>query len=117
MRRYQPRAASAILAVLLVAGCGPFRGSAPEPFAVVVVENDTPRAATVYALRDGLRMRVGRVASVGTQILALRPDMLGPGGQLQLAVMAMGSTRLHAGTPLAVERGDTVYLTVGGLIR
>jgi hypothetical protein len=111
------RALGAAMTVALLAGCAAMRGPPPEPFAAVVIENDNPRDVTVYALRDDMRMRVGSVSSLTTRVLDLGPGMIAGDGRIQLGVVPMGSRQLYAGLPITVERGDTLHLTVGGLLR
>jgi hypothetical protein len=107
----------AILAVVLIAGCGPFRGPAPEPFATVVVENDTPMDVQIHASRNGTRVRVGRVPALATRELDLTAHMMGSTGELQLTISPTGSNRIYQANPIYVDRGDTIHLMVSGFVR
>lgn len=117
MRLHHLSAVIATLAVVLIAGCGPFRGPAPERFAAVVVENDTPMDVHIHATRNGTRIRVGRVPALATHELELTTHMVGPTGELQLTISPTGSTRTYRANPIYVDRGDTIHLMVSGFVR
>lgn len=104
------------LVVVLLAACAPL-GEAPEPYATLVVENDNSMNVNIHAMRSGSRVRIGMVPGVSTREFPIRSDMLGPAGELNLVIDPIGSPRTYPAMPINVNRGETIQLRVGAIIR
>lgn len=98
----------AILLALL-AGCGS-RQARPEDAIRLVVENRRPQMVTIYAVRHSSRQRVGMVAGHASETFRLRPHMIGPGGELRLAIDPLGDPNQRFTQVMHVRAGDTVQL-------
>jgi hypothetical protein len=105
-----------VLLVVLLAGCAPLGGAA-EPYATLVIDNDSAMNVNIHAVRHGSRLRIGMVPGVSTRDFPIRADMLGPGGQLDLVIDPIGSRTTYSAMPINVNRGDTIQLRVGAVIR
>lgn len=106
-----------LLALLsAVAGCAS-TDSGGAPYATVVVINDATATVNVYALRQGSRMRLGTVTSLGRAEFALRRTMLDGLNELQLLIDPIGSRRAYPAHSITVEEGDVIELRVSAFIR
>lgn len=107
-----------VLTALIAPGCasnGAEGGRAP--FAELHIDNDNPRIVTVYAVRNGTRMRLGTVNGVSSHTFPLRQSMIGSTGQLRVLVEPLGSNNRYFSDPIFVNEGDVIELTVSGLVR
>lgn len=104
------RALLAPLALLvLIAACA----SAPRSEADsvhLIVENRKPEMVTIYAMRHSMRYRLGMVQGLQTTRLVIRPHMIGPGGEVQLAVDPLGNPNQRFTRTIYVQPGDTLSL-------
>jgi hypothetical protein len=105
-----------VLLIALLSACAPLEQGA-EPFATLVIENDSAMHVNIHAVRHGSRLRIGMVPGVSTRDFPIRNDMLGPAGELNLVIDPIGSTRTYPAMPIHVNRGDTIELRVGAVIR
>jgi hypothetical protein len=105
-----------ILLIAMLSACGPL-GTASEPYATVVIENDSAMNVNIHAVRHGSRIRIGMVPGVSSRDFPIRSDMLGPAGELRLLIDPIGSPRTYPAVPINVNRGDTIELRVGAVIR
>lgn len=87
-----------------------------SPFATVIIHNDAARIVTVFAVRQGTRMRLGTVAGVSEREFPLRRSMLDGAGELRLMVDLLGSSRQYYSDSIYVQEGDVVELRVSNLI-
>ncbi len=98
-----------------VAGCSLLRSGGdneddaqPEVVEVVVlVDNRNWQDVTIYALRGGLRVRLGTVTSMQTARFVLSTEMTGS-TRLRLMADPVGSLGTFTSEPLRVEPGDQV---------
>lgn len=93
----------------LLAGCGSTRART-EDAVRLIVENQRPQMVTIYAVRHSSRQRLGMVAGHASETFRLRPRMIGPGGELRLAIDPLGDSRQRFTRVVYVRAGDTVQL-------
>jgi hypothetical protein len=106
-----------VLLIVLLSACATPGTPGPEPFATLVIENDSPMDVNIHAVRHQSRFRVGTVSGVSTREFPIRDNMLSPGGELHLVIDPIGSPRTYSAHPIVVLRGDTIELRVGAVIR
>lgn len=112
-----------LILVLFIGACG--SGStavsgdrdARAGYATLIIENDSPSAVTVYALRDGGRQRIGTIPGLSTERISIRRILLTPGGELRVAVDPIGSSRVYTAQPILVNEGDVLEMTVSSFVR
>ena len=97
------------LLLTLLAGCGS-RPERPEDAIRLVVENRRPQMVTIYAVRSSSRQRLGMVSGNASETFRLRPHMIGPGGELRLAIDPLGDPNQRFTRVILVRAGDTVQL-------
>lgn len=97
------------LVLSLLGGCGS-RQARPEDAVRLIVENRRPQMVTIYAVRHSSRLRLGMVAGNASETFRLRPHMIGPGGELRLAIDPLGDSRQRFTRVIYVSAGDTVEL-------
>ncbi len=101
-----------LILVLLAASCGPLarRGAGPGgPGRVPVeVENQNFYDATIYAIANGARVRIGQVGGNRSAILAAPFPATGQLG-FEIRLLAIGAFTSHS---VQVAPGDTVHLIV-----
>lgn len=107
----------AVMSIVVLSACAIRDGGPAEPYATVMINNDSPLQVTVHAVRNGSRVRVGTVPGVTVQSFPIRTDMLGAGNQLRMVIDPVGSRLTYPSTPISVSRGDTIELRVSSLIR
>ncbi len=103
------------LAAALMGGCagaekdGP---AAPEQDRwVLQVENHNWQDATVYAVTDGTRQRIGMVTTNESERFTL-PQGAVRAGELRLMVRLIGSASSYLSPPILVTRGATITFDV-----
>lgn len=104
--------ATALLLCAAVVGGGCASTGAPdegEPI-VLIVENRRPETVTIYAVRHSTRFRIGTVSGVAREQFVLRRHMLGPGGELRLAIDPLGDPNRRFTRVIHVREGDTLEL-------
>ncbi|HEX6308689.1 MAG TPA: hypothetical protein VFZ69_10905 [Longimicrobiales bacterium] len=111
------RLAMALGLGLAVAGCASETDDTPknafgEGTATVVVQNNNWADMTVYAVRNGLRMRLGMVVSMGAQRFKLPRNALGGAGDLRLLADPIGSDAVFRTQPLLVAPGQLIEFTL-----
>jgi hypothetical protein len=101
----------ALSLLLGVASCGPLgRGGDVGPVAstAVVVENHNFHQATIYALVNSSRIRLGEVPGNGTATFATRTPATGQ-LSIEIRLLAVGA---YTSFPISVAPGDTVRVRV-----
>ena len=82
----------------------------PEDAIRLLVENRRPQMVTIYAVRHSSRYRLGMVSGNASETFRLRPQMVGPGGELRLAIDPLGDASQRFTRVIHVRAGDTVQL-------
>ena len=98
-----------LLVPLLLAGCAS-RPASDEGAVYLVVENRRPETVTIYAVRHSSRFRLGTVSGISREEFVIRPHMMGPGGELQLAIDPLGDPNRRFTRVVHVSEGETVRL-------
>lgn len=106
-----------IAAVLLVlsacASAGKRDRASPRgPVTTVEVSNRNWADLTVYAIRSGMRVRLGSVVSMTTERLKLPPAILAGSGGIRLHVELLGSRQAHTTEAIQVQPGDRIQFDV-----
>jgi hypothetical protein len=107
-----------VLLLCLAAACAPAMNE-PQPAAptygsgMVEVRNDGRQDIVMYAMRDGMRYRLGRVSRMETA--ALRLPNLGEQSSYQVSLVAepLGGGRAFASAPLVWHKGQSIMARVG----
>ncbi|HEY7567455.1 MAG TPA: hypothetical protein VH762_07775 [Gemmatimonadaceae bacterium] len=112
------RAVTGLIALIGVAfACGGREQLAPSELhggegAVLTVTNDYLTDVTVYAVRSGMRTRLGTVYGFRTETLPIRNTVLWGAGTLRFLILDRLSGRAHLTEPLTIGPSDAVLLTV-----
>ncbi len=104
-----------MLAVAAIAwGC--HRSAAPplNPAAevAITVDNQNYLDMDVFVLRDGQRVRIGTVPGVSSQVLMVRPDLVGYGTELRFELHPIGGRGNTFTETVTVRPGDVIHLTI-----
>lgn len=107
-----------MLLLCLAAACAPAMNE-PQPAApsygsgIVEVTNDGRQDVVVYAVRDGMRYRLGRVSRM--ERAQLRLPNLGERSSYQVSLIAepVGGGRAFASAPLVWHQGQSMKARVG----
>lgn len=91
---------------------GPLPPGAQEQEARVQVTNNNWSDMTVYAVRDGHRVRLGTVTSMATQIFDLPRAILGAAANVQLVANPIGGRSSIRTPPVSVWPGQTVQFMI-----
>jgi hypothetical protein len=98
---------------LMTAGCASTAqepgadGHSPPP-TTVEVSNHNWADVTIYAVRSGLRVRLGTVRSMHTSTFRLPDAMLSVAGLVRLVAAPIGSTRTHSTDGIVVNQGERI---------
>jgi hypothetical protein len=114
-RTVAPLALAGIVATALAVACGRAKaGDEPAPRAetAVKVENQNFLDMNVFVVRGGQRVRLGTVTGLSTQIFMLRPDMIGPGSEVQFEIHPIGGRGNPRTETISVQPGDVIELTI-----
>jgi hypothetical protein len=90
---------------------------APGSDAVVQVTNNNWSDVRVYAERDGLRIRLGRVTSMGTEVFRMPAVLMASTGPIRLIADPLGSSETHVTHGMLVWAGQRVNYTVSNDLR
>lgn len=111
-------AIEAIVVTTIVAACAGRAddGIGAQPAAptriAVAVENDHWNDVTVYAVRDGVRDRLGTVTALAGETFAVAIGYSAP-GEFRLYLDPIGSGEAYLTPPILVEPGQRIELTIG----
>jgi hypothetical protein len=95
------------------AGSAPASGPLPpEEATTVEVANHNWSDMNVYAVRSGMRYRLGTVISMTTERFRLPPGAVSPGAELRLLVDPIGGTRTFNTAPIQVSPGQRIEFTI-----
>lgn len=112
------RLAMALGLALAITGCAsaaydtPANAATGDGAATVVVQNNNWSDMTVYALRNGVRMRLGMVVSMGAERFTLPRMLMSGAGEFRLIADPIGSSEAFRTPPLMVAPGQRVELTL-----
>lgn len=109
-RRARLMAGLLLLAALGAAGACASTGRTDEGAVYLVVENRRPETVTIYAVRHSSRFRLGTVSGIAREEFVIRSHMMGPGGELQLAIDPLGDPNRRFTRVVHVSPGETVQL-------
>jgi hypothetical protein len=108
-----------LAAALLAGGCAPgFGGGAPDSRqatqseTMVRVRNYNWADITVYAVRNGTRVRLGTVTSMREEVFTIPRAIASGASDLRLLADPIGSSRTYWTDALVVSPGQTVDLTL-----
>ncbi len=115
------RSISAGLALLAVVGLGACRGAPPETgvtpaeaegSATVRIENQSFNDYTIYVVRSGMRMRIGRSTANRTTELTIPRSVVGLASPVSFIADPIGARRAPVSQEIVVRPGDIVTLTI-----
>lgn len=94
-----------------LAGCTPVANSnkdveAREDRATIVVENNNWSDMTIYALRDGVRARIGQVTALGRSRFVLPQALTSGTAELRIMADPIGSSQRWVSQPILVLPGQ-----------
>lgn len=104
-----------VLLTIAAAGCSPggeTEDPSPQYTTQVVVENNNWLDVNVYAIRDGMRRRLGTVTTNSTRRFRLPRAFVATGGEVRLLVDPIGSSQTRMMPPVAIMGGDRIDLDV-----
>lgn len=105
----------ALLALFLVAACGPAsRRSAGggEPQTTVMVENRNFLDMNVFVLRGGQRIRLGTVPGSSTRVLVIPQSLIFGSTSLRFLADPIGSRQTPISDDIVVRPGDQVTMVI-----
>ena len=109
----------ALLLLWAAASCAPAAASGPQPAApaytagVVEVVNDGHQDMILYAVRDGMRFRLGRVSRMETAQLRLPHPEERSSYQVSLIAEPVGGGRAFASAPVVWHQGQSMRARLG----
>lgn len=111
------RIRSTVLVLLLfgIAACATFRRGSPADQSqptILQVDNQGFLDMTVFALRSGVRERLGIATGVSKTNLTIPPSMVGGGTLLRFVADPIGGRRASVSQEISVVPGDTVVMTI-----
>ena len=108
--------AGAVATLAIAAGCTSGHdapnGPVPAGPTQVVVENHNWLDVTVYAVRSGMRQRLGTVGTAMTGTFRIPPSLIGQGGQVQLLVDPIGASQTRLLPPISIVNGDRIDVAI-----
>jgi hypothetical protein len=112
----------AILAVLVLSGCGgrarsPFRAGGGDETIRVEVRNDNFLDVTVYVLPDGVSHRIGDVTGSSSATLDVPARLILAATSVRLLVNPIGSPQTYLSEEILVTPGDLIRLHVASRIQ
>jgi hypothetical protein len=99
-----------IAAPACVAGGAGGEESVPAPSAIIEVQNNNWADIVVYAVRNGMRMRLGMVTSMGRERFPLPASVFASSGDVQLLADPIGGATPYLFPPVTVHQGQRVEL-------
>jgi hypothetical protein len=117
MRRLSSIVAS-IAVVATFAACAPNQAPASAPgvggpaSARVEVQNNNWSDMTIWAYRDGLRVRLGTVTSMATQVFNLPRTIASAAGSIRLVASPLASNTQHTTPAVTIWPGQTIEFRI-----
>lgn len=112
------RSALVFVAALATGACASSAG-APAPAgparqaaATVTVTNDNPRDMVMYAVRSGMRFRLGTVPSLDVRTFAIPSEAVPAAGGVRLMADPVGAEAPHASEAIPVHPGTSIEYTI-----
>lgn len=107
-----------LAATLVLSACASTGEADREPYAILVVENDSTLTVNIYEVRGGGRgQRLGQVAALRTTRIPLRRHMVSTSGQFRVLIDPVGSAQSYSSDTIVINEGDEVRLRVSAFIR
>ena len=108
------------IALLLMAGlatlpaCSKNPPASVDPLATAYVEvqNQGFYDMTIYAIRSGMRVRLGQVSGHSTATFELPRNLVNPGVPIRFQADPVGSSRTPFSQEIGINPGDTVVLRI-----
>jgi hypothetical protein len=105
----------------IVIGCAPRRApdELVEPRAPVTlaVTNHHWSDMAIYVLRSGQRVRIMTVVAAHSASVVLRPELVGPGGEIRVLAYAIGGAGRYTSPRVYAAPGGTVTLSLENDLR
>src|SRR5438128_6934621 len=86
--------------------------SNPQAEVAVSVDNQNFLDMNVFLIRGGQRIRLGTVPGLTQRILMMRPDLIGYGTALRLALHPIGGRSTPVSETTSMRPGDVIHLTI-----
>jgi hypothetical protein len=101
----------AMIAAPACAASGPgVEDGMPAPVTLIEVQNNNWADIVVYAVRNGMRTRLGMVTSMTRERFALPASVFASTGDVQLLADPIGGGRPYLFPPVTVQQGQRVEL-------
>jgi hypothetical protein len=101
---------AAFAVAIVLGGCTPMSANREigtrEDRAVLVIENNNWADMTIYALRDGVRSRIGQVTALGRSKFVLPSAMTTGTAELRIMADPIGSSNRWVSQPVMVLPGQ-----------
>lgn len=107
------RSTLVLLALVAPVACAPAGTPAPgrvapEAATTVTVTNDNPRDVVMYAVRSGMRIRLGSVPSLDVRTFTIPADAMPAAGGVRLMADPAGTEPPHASEAIPVDPGAAI---------
>ena len=119
MIRRPLRAAAVAAVMMLSSGCAAKHGVPrnEDDRIVIRVANNHPLDVTVYAVNQGMRVRLGTVSTATSERFQLALREINPSGELRLLADPVGSRRSTLSEPIQVFPGQIVEWVLAADLR
>jgi hypothetical protein len=108
------RSVFGLLSALAVLSCGKGPPPAVDPMeaAYLEVQNQSFYDMTVYAIRSGMRIRMGIVSGNQTQVFPIPRSLVNQGLPLRFMADPIGGRQSPYSEEIAVRPGDTIVIRI-----
>lgn len=101
----------------LLSGCArnrrdPVDQELPRAPVTLEVTNNNWADVVIYVVRSGQRTRVMTVVTSNTESVVLRPDLVGPGGEVRILAHAIGGSARYVSPTVFASAGGTVVVNL-----
>lgn len=103
-----------LLAAVVMMSCSKSPPPPVDPMeaAYVEVENQSFYDMNVYAIRSGMRVRLGTVSGSQTQVFQIPRSLVNPGLPIRFMADPIGGRQTPYSEEIAVRPGDTIVLRI-----
>lgn len=107
-----------VLLLGLVSACAPAagtpapRGPAPEAATTVTVTNENQRDMVMYAVRSGMRFRLGTVPSLDVRTFTIPSTAIPAAGGVRLMADPVGTAAPHTSEAIPVDHGVAIEFRI-----
>lgn len=115
----RPLGALTLILLQLILGCAPKHGlpQREDDRIVIRIANNHPLDVTVYAVNQGMRVRLGTVSTATSERFELALREINPSGELRLLADPVGSRRPTLSEPIQVFPGQVVEWVLAADLR